>query len=190
MKHTNFWTSILFLSSLSLSAASWAQSDKDEQDPKEQKPSTENLNSESLRSPMTQDKMAEIVKKLVEKTNGGDNNLSFEFDGVTISMISNVQANRMRLITPVASLADMSEQQVIASLVSNYHLALDARYALSGEVLVTTYIHPLAELTEQQLISAIRQVATLSKTFGTTYTSGELTFGVEVQTQAPETIDI
>jgi len=146
MKHTNFWTSILFLSSLSLSAASWAQSDKDQQDSKDQNPSTENLSSESLRSPMTQDKMAEIVKK----------------------------ANRMRLITPVASLADMSEQQVIASLVSNYHLALDARYALSGEVLVTTYIHPLAELTEQQLISAIRQVATLSKTFGTTYTSGDI----------------
>jgi len=87
----------------------------------------------------------------------------------------------MRLVSPVIEASNMSEQQIIASLVSNYHLALDARYAIGSGVLFSTYIHPLAELTESQLISAVRQVATLSKTFGTTYTSGELSFGVQAE---------
>jgi len=131
------------------------------------------------RAVMTQSEMAKIIKELVEETQGSDNNLSFIYDGVTITMVSDARANRMRLVSPVIEAGNMSDQQVIASLVSNYHLALDARYAIGSGVLFSTYIHPMAELTKNQLLSAVRQVATLSKTFGTTYTSGELSFGVE-----------
>lgn len=131
---------------------------------------------------MTQEKMANIIKRLVEKTEGSDNNLNFVFDEISITMVSDSAANRMRLVSPVIEASKLTEQQIIASLVSNYHLALDARYAIGSGLLFSTYIHPLAELTEEQLVSAVRQVATLSKTFGTTYTSGELSFGV----QAPE----
>ena len=64
-------------------------------------------------------------------------------------------------------------------MVSNFHLALDARYAIAKGVLYAAYIHPLKELTEQQLQSAVIQVSTLRLTFGTTYTSGALTFGAD-----------
>jgi len=137
---------------------------------------------------MTQAKMANIIKELVDETQGPDNNLSFVYDGVSISMVSDDNANRMRLVTPITAASEMSEQQVIATLVSNFHLALDARYAIGNGVLFSTYIHPLAELSRDQLISAVRQVSTLSKTFGSSYTSGELTFGV--QTPEEERIEI
>ena len=94
-------------------------------------------------------------------------------------MISDTAANRMRLASAVVNASDMSDEQIISSLVSNYHLALDARYAIGNGVLFSTYIHPMAELTKTQLLSAIRQVSTLNKTFGTSYTSGELSFAVQ-----------
>lgn len=137
---------------------------------------------------MTQARMVSIIKNLVDNTEGPDNNLSFIYEGVSIAMVSDNNANRMRLLAPVIGANEMSEQQIIASLVSNFHLALDARYAIGNGVLFSTYIHPLAELTEAQLLSAVRQVASLNKTFGTTYTSGELSFGVPVPEE--EHIDI
>lgn len=164
------------LLSLSILACSQAYAQTEERST----PPSESEN--SPREVMTQAKMANIIKSLVEKAEGPDNNLSFVYEGVTITMVSDANANRMRLVSPVAKATDMSEEQIIASLVSNFHLALDARYAIGSGVLFSTYIHPMQELTESQLLSAVRQVATLNKTFGTTYTSGELTFGV----QAPE----
>ncbi len=38
------------------------------------------------------------------------------------------------------------------------------------------YIHPLSPLRPEEVYSALRQVAELVKTFGTTYSSGELVF--------------
>jgi hypothetical protein len=60
---------------------------------------------------------------------------------------------------------------------SNFHKALDARYAESNDILYSAFIHPLSALSETELIKALDQVATLALTFGTSYTSGELTYG-------------
>ena len=141
----------------------------------------------SPRQDMTQSKMAKIIEGLTEDIQASDNAINFVYDEVALTLVSDPRANRMRIVAPVIEADKMSEEQIIASLVSNYHLALDARYAIGSGVLFSTYIHPLAELTETQLVSAIRQVATLSKTFGTSYTSGELTFGVQTQ---EERVDI
>lgn len=137
-------------------------------------------------APMTQSRLTEIVKNLVNETQGTGNVLVFAFDGISITMVSDSTANRMRLIAPVIEADKLTEQQVAATLVSNYHLALDARYAIGDGVLVSTFIHPLAELSQSQLLSAIRQVATLNKTFGTTYSSGELSYGAQQQEEEGE----
>ena len=73
--------------------------------------------------------------------------------------------------------SDLSDDHLRAAMVSNFHLALDARYAIGNGVLYATYIHPLRELTKDQLQSAVRQVSNLKTTFGSTYTSGELQYG-------------
>ncbi|MEM7595784.1 MAG: hypothetical protein AAF383_30500, partial [Cyanobacteria bacterium P01_A01_bin.83] len=61
-------------------------------------------------------------------------------------------------------------------MVANFHTALDARYAISNGVVVTTFIHPLSSLQERDLLSALNQVSSLAETFGTSYTSGEVLF--------------
>ena len=130
---------------------------------------------------MTQERMASIIGELVGKYEGTPNQITFEINGAPLMLISNTQANRMRLLAPIISADDMTQEHLVASLISNYHLALDARYAVGNGILYSAYIHPLKELTRAQLESAIRQVVTLRATFGTGYTSGELTFSAQAQ---------
>ena len=66
-------------------------------------------------------------------------------------------------------------------LEANFHSALDGRYAISNGMVYAAYIHPLSPLRPEEVRSALRQVAELGKTFGTTYSSGELLFGVSSQ---------
>jgi len=59
---------------------------------------------------------------------------------------------------------------------SNFHLALDARYAVSDDVLYAAFIHPLSSLCKEDFESALKQVYNLVATFGKTYSSGQLEF--------------
>ncbi len=101
----------------------------------------------------------------------------FDYFGRTLIVLSDERANRMRIITPVAEIADMSPEDVSTCLSANFDRALDARYAASGEYLWSAFIHPLAELVDTQLVDALMQVATLAVTYGTTFSSSGLTFG-------------
>ncbi len=58
----------------------------------------------------------------------------------------------------------------------NFHSALDVRYAESDGVMWVAFIHPLKELSKEQVEDAIRQVFAANLTFGTTYTSTDLVF--------------
>ena len=59
---------------------------------------------------------------------------------------------------------------------ANFDSALDARYAIAQGLLWATYIHPLAPLQKNQLISGVGQVVNLALTYGTAYSSGGLSF--------------
>lgn len=162
---------------------------EDFSDPKQNKDNQQPEETPSLSDvgPMTLKKLTAIVKDVgdnVEVQNGGS--ITFTFNDAQLIAVVAEQANRMRLIAPIMAAGDLTADQMVATLVSNYHLALDARYAVGEGVLYSAYIHPLKELTTSQLVSAIRQVATLRNTFGTSYTSGEMSFGVQTQ----ERIDI
>lgn len=125
---------------------------------------------------MTQKRMESIVKGLATKSEGEKGRVSFYYQEILIYLISDPVYNRMRLIAPIAKYADLERKHVDAAMISNFHLALDARYAVTQGVLYSAYLHPLNELTDVQIESAVKQVATLALTFGTQYTSGELTF--------------
>ncbi len=133
---------------------------------------------------MTLEKFKAVIAKVGSDVMTSKNGtITFTFDQAQLIAVVATQANRMRLLSPIMAARDLNDTQLAATLVSNYHLALDARYAVGEGVLYSAYIHPLKELSEQQLLSAIRQVATLRNTFGTTYTSGELSFGVQQESR-------
>ena len=128
---------------------------------------------------MTQQEMELIVAELASESSGGEGLVQFIYNEVAMLLISDAQHNRMRIVAPIIEANQLTQEHLYASLISNYHLALDARYALSDGVLYSTYIHPLKELTRGQIESALRQVSTLAQTFGTDYTSGELSYGTQ-----------
>ena len=59
---------------------------------------------------------------------------------------------------------------------ANFHSVLDARYAVSEDILWVAYIHPLRELQPAQAVDAIVQVYNAALTFGTSYSSTDLAF--------------
>lgn len=85
--------------------------------------------------------------------------------------------NRMRIFTPIIEAADASPLQLEKMLRANFHSALDAKYSIHDDFVVSVFTHPLAALNRDQLMDAIDQVIALSKTFGTTYSSTEQQFG-------------
>lgn len=138
------------------------------------------MNDEKLKpsfSPMDQQKMETIIRAVSDKFAGGGSMMEFQFDGINMACISDTRHNRMRIISPVAKEADLNEQQFKILMESNFHLALDGRYALSNGVLYAAFIHPLSSLHQEELEAALHQVSQLVKTYGASYSSGELSFG-------------
>ena len=83
----------------------------------------------------------------------------------------------MRVFTPVLEEDKLKDGQLKKMLEANFHSALDAKYSLYENFVVSVYTHPLKELTSEQFVEAMQQVVVLANTFGTTYSSTGLIFG-------------
>ncbi len=103
----------------------------------------------------------------------------FTAGGVRLACICDPAHDRMRIIAPVASLSDVTAEQKDRMLEANFHSALDARYATSDGLVYAAFIHPLSPLQESEVRSAIQQVTTAARTFGDSYSSGELVYGAQ-----------
>lgn len=126
---------------------------------------------------MNQQQLEAIVKTVSTDVKGEKGYMEFTYEGVEMSLISDVTHNRMRIIAPIAKYEDLTQEHIDKIMEANFHSGLDGRYAVSNGVLFATYIHPLEELTTWQIQSALHQVANLFLTFGSSYTSGGLEFG-------------
>jgi hypothetical protein len=92
-------------------------------------------------------------------------------------IITDESADRMPVIAPIASSAELSEELLRRVMQSNFDSALDARYAIAKETLWSAFIHSLSSLSEHELLLGIGQVANLVTTFGSSFSSGLLLFG-------------
>jgi hypothetical protein len=91
-------------------------------------------------------------------------------------VITDEHHDRMRIISPIELMEHVSPAQLEEAMVANFHSALDVRYAISGDMIWSAFIHPLRSLSEGQVRDALLQVYRAAETFGTTYTSSELIF--------------
>lgn len=126
--------------------------------------------------PMSQDRMHVIIKAYTVESQFDGNVMQLSYSERTIYCISDRQHDRTRIIASII-LNELTKDIKDKLLISNFHSTLDARYAVSDDVLYAAFIRPLSPLTEGELESAIRQVATLADTFETTYSSGDLSYG-------------
>lgn len=126
---------------------------------------------------MNQTEMEIIIKSIADSASGDPGYLELTYKGVNIYVISDIKNDRMRIISPIVKRQDLTTGQIDAIMESNFHRALDARYAVSDDILFSIYIHPMSPLDKKQIESAMLQVANLAISFGNQYTSGVLSFG-------------
>ena len=127
---------------------------------------------------MELDALEAVLRARADDVSGEAGAWEFEIHGVHMACFTDTRFDRMRIIAPILDVVDLTDEQRDAALEANFHTALDARYATSDGVLYSAFIHPLSPLTVTEVESALRQVAGLVDTFGSTYSSGALMFGV------------
>ena len=130
-----------------------------------------------MRAPMDLEQLDRIVREHAQGVQRRDSVWQFSYRGAPLMIVADARHDRMRIISAIAELKDVTPGQLAAAMESNFHSALDARYASSRGVLYAAFIHPLSSLHPHDLAGALAQVATLAQTFGSQYTSGELHFG-------------
>ena len=105
------------------------------------------------------------------------NGALFTVEDVQLQLVFDLNADRMRLLTPIAPADDIPAADLVRMMQANFDSALDARYGIAQGALWATFIHPLASLTMDDFASGIGQTVNLVRTYGTTYSSGALVFG-------------
>jgi len=131
----------------------------------------------ALEGKMTLKRMAAIIKKLDKKAKSPRPNIwQFKISNVPVVLVTNKQHNRMRLLVAVRKANTLGPKDLMRISQANFDSTLDARYAIGRDILWAAYIHPMSTLHTRQFISAIGQTVNLAETYGTTYTSGALTF--------------
>jgi hypothetical protein len=123
--------------------------------------------------PMDQAMMELLFADNVDAIMGPSGAIQTRVDGINVYLISDPENDRMRIVAPVARLENVDSRVMEVLLRANFHSTLDARYAVSHGVIYAAFMHPISSLSPDLLTSALAQVLSLTKTFGSTYTSGE-----------------
>ena len=135
---------------------------------------------------MTLARLEAVLREEADNVQGGAGQWQMAVGGRPAIVLADVTNNRMRIVSPVVATSELDAQSIQNILLANFHTALDARYAISDNVVISVFVHPLSSLTTDDLRSAISQVPTLADTFGTTYSSEELDFGPSSSQATPE----
>lgn len=127
--------------------------------------------------PMNNERLWSLILRVDENAEGGPGFWRATVAGRVITVITDENADRMRIILPVARADNLDAKLMLRMLQANFDTALDARYSIAREVLWSLYLHPLGSLSDEQFLAGIGQVVNLAASFGTTYSSGGLSFG-------------
>lgn len=123
------------------------------------------------------DMMAEVIGALDGEATRNGNNWQFTVDERMLIAVTDANAGRMRLITPIAESSALPEAGLERLMQANFDTALDARYAIGQGVVWGVFLHPLDTLTTRDFASGVLQTKSLADTFGTTFSSGALNYG-------------
>ncbi len=126
---------------------------------------------------MTNEGIKKHIESLGLELEGNDGFWTLTVKEQQVQIITDTKADRMRIIAPIAKADELSKSMLYRLMQANFESALDARYAISNEVVLSTYIHPLSPMTNSELESGLVQVLSLVGTFGTSFSSTGFTFG-------------
>jgi len=125
---------------------------------------------------MTNERLEALIAKVDPTYTGQAGAWSFTLEGVGIQVMTDVAADRMRIVAPIVSTKALSKDELYRLMQANFDSALDARYAIANEVLWGTFLHPLSSLDEREFLLAIGQTTNVVISYGTTFSSGMFVF--------------
>lgn len=121
--------------------------------------------------------MDAVIKALDSKATRTGNSWQFTLEDRTMLVVTDPAAGRMRIITPIALIAELPEGALQRLMQANFDTALDARYAVAKDLIWGAFLHPLDTLTQRDFASGILQTHSIGETFGTTFSSGAISYG-------------
>jgi len=100
----------------------------------------------------------------------------FTVAGASVIAVGDDTYDRLRILVAIQSAKELSQAELMQITKSNFDTALDARYAISQDILWAIYVHPIKSLNAKQFITAIGQTVNLAKSYGNGYSSGGILF--------------
>lgn len=123
------------------------------------------------------DMMEEVIGALDGEATRNGNNWQFTLEERMMIVVTDANAGRMRIITPIAEAGALPQEALERLMQANFDTALDARYAIGQGLVWGVFLHPLDSLTTRDFASGVLQTKSLADTFGTTFSSGALNYG-------------
>jgi len=134
-------------------------------------------NAPKAASPMTNERLDALIRQASKTVKGEAGYWQFNIGGRDVLVITDARHNRMRIMSPVTNQEGLDKAELIRLLEANFASALDSKYALRDQTLWSVFTHPLAELSDEQFLDCLAQVANLADNFGHSYASSNLFFG-------------
>jgi hypothetical protein len=123
---------------------------------------------------MTPAQMETVFGDQVDGIVGTPGAIQTRVDGIIIYLLSDPNNDRMRLVAAIASAASLRRRDLGVLLQANFDRTLDTRYAISEGVVYSVFQHRISSLTPEQIRSALAQVVSLAKTFGSGFSAAGL----------------
>ena len=144
---------------------------------KSKTPATESSVNSATVTPMTNARLDGLIRQTSKTVKGEAGYWQIKIGGRDVLVITDARHNRMRIMSPVAAQDQLDKDELIRLLEANFGSALDSKYALRDQTLWSVFTHPLAELSDEQFLDCMAQVANLADNFGRSYASSNLIFG-------------
>ena len=129
---------------------------------------------------MNNERLGKLIETIGSDVEGQTGFWQFNFGKVRLICITDEAHDRMRVMTPIASIDELSSEHFLACMNANLDRALDARYCVNNDTLWGAFIHPLGCLTDSLFHSACSQVSDVAVNFGGSYSSGGLSFNSDI----------
>ena len=129
---------------------------------------------------MNNTRLDQIIRTIGEDVQGELGYWQFLVNDMRVLCVTDEHYNRMRVMTPIAPVEEVPESTIMQCMNANFDRALDARYCISNDMIWGAFIHPLGSLTPTLFQSACHQVTEVSRTFGTTFSSGGISFNSDI----------
>ena len=126
--------------------------------------------------PMTNQRLGELISRVDENAEGRPGFWSLTVENVSVQVVTDENADRMRIVSPILKTENLKEQTLYRLMQANFDSALDARYAIANGILWSTYIHPLGSLDDEQFLVGLGQTVNAVITYGSSYSSGLLSY--------------